>query len=94
MLKKRELIDYKCLTIAVKQLKEGQRWSWNAGSSRVEGDLGKHAKELLSGISFRVEPWLGSQTYFGLILSYITILALLGKFFHLSMHVSFSSSIK
>ena len=92
MLKKRELIDYKCLTIAVKQLKEGQRRSWNA--ARVEGDLGKHAEELLSGMSSRVEPWLGSQTYFGLILSYITILALLGKFFHLSMHVSFSSSIK
>ena len=33
---KKELIDYKCLTITVKQLKEGQRWSWNAGSSRVE----------------------------------------------------------
>lgn len=54
MLKKRELIDYKCLTIAVKQLKEGQRRSWNA--ARVEGDLGKHAEELLSGMSSRVEP--------------------------------------
>lgn len=43
---KKELIDYKCLTITVKQLKEGQRWSWNAGSSRVEGGFGKPAEEL------------------------------------------------
>lgn len=59
-----------------------------------QGDFGKHAEELLSGMSSGAEPWLWSQAYFGLILSYITILAFLGKFSHLSMHVSFSSSIK
>lgn len=68
---KKELIDYKCLTIIVKQLKEGQRWSWNAGSSRVKEGSGKHAEELfkwyeLQGRALTWKPdlfCLNSQLY-------------------------------
>lgn len=93
MLKRREL----CLTITV-ALSERQGGPEMVLAGRQQQNCGGLWETCWGTVTWyefdSSEPRLWSQTYFGLILSYITIFVRLGKFFHHSMHVSFSSSIK
>lgn len=94
---KKGLIDYKCLTIIVKQLKkERPEMELECRQQQSQGGLWEaHAEELFKWYELRGRALTRKPDLFCLNSQlYITILALLGKFFHLSMHVSFSSSIK
>ena len=96
-LKRREVVDYRCLTITV-AISERQGGPEMVLECRQQQNCGGLWEACWGTVTWYEldgsEPRLWSQTYFGLIPSYITIFALLRKFFHHSMHVSFSSSIK